>query len=342
VNEERVNKIVEAVLYEGYLLYPYRPSIKNCQRWTFGGLFPQAYSEEHGSDPFMVQTECIVLAGRNAGLRVKVRFLHLVARLVGKLRSPTLPRDDEPAYDLVESLAVDGDIHHAWQEATEQAIDLGETSLADLVHHPIVQGFAFPAGRQWEPIRDGDGVAVGVLIRNRRPISGVVKVRGTPLGEGAIRLSIQVHNQSVLDGSEVVSRDSAQMQSMASTHTILHVQDGEFISLMGPPDAWREAAAGCKNVGTWPVLAGEEGEGDTLLSSPIILYDHPEVAPESPGDFFDGTEIDEMLALRILTMTDEEKRAMALVDEQARRLLQRTQALTPQQMAGLHGTVRRP
>jgi hydrogenase maturation protease len=79
-----------------------------------------------------------------------------------------------------------------------------------------------------------------------------------------------------------------------------------------------------------------------MLSSPIILYDYPEVAPESPGDFFDGTEIDEMLALRILTMTDEEKRAMALVDEHARRLLQRTEALTPEQMAGLHGTFRRP
>jgi hydrogenase maturation protease len=77
-----------------------------------------------------------------------------------------------------------------------------------------------------------------------------------------------------------------------------------------------------------------------MLSSPIILYDYPRVAPESPGDFFDGTEIDEMLTLRIMTLTDEEKVAMAAVDDRASALLARTEALARERLFALHGTVR--
>jgi hydrogenase maturation protease len=62
------------------------------------------------------------------------------------------------------------------------------------------------------------------------------------------------------------------------------------------------------------VLVGKEGTADSILSSPIILYDYPKVAPESPGDLFDATEIDEILTLRILALTDEEKREMAAID----------------------------
>ena len=87
------------------------------------------------------------------------------------------------------------------------------------------------------------------------------------------------------------------------------------------------------------MLVGE-GQRDTLLSSPIILYDYPQIAPESPGDLFDGTEIDEILSLRILTMTDEEKREMRAVDERARRILERTEALPPEHFMKLHGALR--
>ncbi len=130
------------------------------------------------------------------------------------------------------------------------------------------------------------------------------------------------------------------MRSLISAHTILGVRNGEFVSLLDPPEERREAAAACRNVGVWPVLVGEAGRRDAMLSSPIILYDHPEVAPESPGDFFDGAEIDEMLTLRILTLTDDEKRAMAAVDHRARELLARTESMDPEQMLGLHGALR--
>ncbi len=50
MNRALVDQIASAVLYEGYILYPYRPSVKNRQRWTFGGLVPRAYSEAQGAD----------------------------------------------------------------------------------------------------------------------------------------------------------------------------------------------------------------------------------------------------------------------------------------------------
>ena len=110
---------------------------------------------------------------------------------------------------------------------------------------------------------------------------------------------MRVENLTELSTAERGDRSLAQRRAFASTHTILGVRDGAFLSLMDPPDGARDAAAACDNQGTWPVLVGEPGETDSILSSPIILYDYPDIAPESPGDLFDATEIDEILTLRI-------------------------------------------
>ncbi len=77
-----------------------------------------------------------------------------------------------------------------------------------------------------------------------------------------------------------------------------------------------------------------------MLSSPIILYDYPQIAPESPGSLFDGTEIDEILSLRILTMTDAEKDEMRRCDERTRQILERTESMPPEQFMKLHGVLR--
>src|SRR5258708_10534432 len=75
-----------------------------------------------------------------------------------------------------------------------------------------------------------------------------------------------------------------------------------------PPEWAAGEVAACVNTGTWPVQAGPADCRDLMLSSPVILYDHPEVAPESAGDLFDATEIDEILTLRTLALTDAERR----------------------------------
>ena len=135
-------------------------------------------------------------------------------------------------------------------------------------------------------------------------------------------------------------REEALYSSFISTHTILGVEDGNFISLLEPPDELRDHVAQCRNEGTWPVLVGEPGARDAMLSSPIILYDYPQIAPESPGALFDGTEIDEILTLRILTLTDEEKRQMSQLDQRTREILERSDSIAPEEFMKLHGILR--
>jgi hydrogenase maturation protease len=127
---------------------------------------------------------------------------------------------------------------------------------------------------------------------------------------------------------------------LLSAHNILTVERGEFVSLLDTPEELKEFAALCKNVSTWPVLVGEESDRNAMLASPIILYDYPQIAPESAGDLFDSTEIDEILALRILTLTEGEKHEMRNSDERARQILERTEALPEEQFLKLHGVLR--
>jgi hypothetical protein len=343
MNQALVDRIVNAVLYEGYILYPYRPSVKNRQRWTFGGLYPQSYSlAQGGTDAWTMQTECLVAGDGRASLAVTVRFLHLVLRQVGELASPLRewPAEGEPAFRPVPSLSIDGKLVHTWQEAVERTVSLEDADLGDLVGRPREKAFRFPAWRELEPLRRGTGEVAGALVREQQAVEGAVELSAEQAAEGLFKVRVKVLNRMPLEGAGAKGRDEALPRALVSTHTVLGVRGGEFVSLLDPPEQWREAAAGCRNEGTWPVLVGEAGAKDTMLSSPIILYDYPQVAPESPGDLFDATEIDEILTLRILTLTEEEKQAMAAVDERARALLSRTEALAPEQMLGMHGALR--
>jgi hydrogenase maturation protease len=200
--------------------------------------------------------------------------------------------------------------------------------------------FSFPAKRWAEPVPGPDAGIAGVIVRERERIEGAVERRAEREADGLFRVTVRVVNHSPGRDSPRPGRDAALLRSLVSVHTLLGVRGGEFVSLFDPPEVWREAAARCQNVGTWPVLVGAEESNDTMLSSPIILYDYPQVAPESPGDFFDGTEMDEMLTLRILTMTDDEKRAMAAVDGRTADLLARTESAARDSLRSLHGTIR--
>src|SRR5690242_1124007 len=153
MNRSMVDRIVAAVLYEGYILYPYRPSVKNRQRWTFGGLFPQDSSlARQGAEPCSLQTECLVLGTPAAALTVKVRFLHLVERTAGELTSPRaeLPAGQEPAFRAVPVLQVGDRRLQSWQEAEERDIALPERKLVDLARQPYRQGFRFAGRRDLE------------------------------------------------------------------------------------------------------------------------------------------------------------------------------------------------
>jgi len=291
-----VERIANAVLYEGYMLYPYRPSaIKNRRRFNFGVVYPRDYGVAH-DEPFSMQTECMATTDWRMALDVRVRFLHLTAR-------------------------------EGWQEAVEREVNVTAIRVDDLFALPLQVRFAFPSGRASE-------------ARAQEPINGEIEISVHQLAEQIFKITARIVNLTPLADAPHKSLDGALTRSMVSTHTILNSRGGEFISLLDPPESLREAACSLRNIGTYPVLAGDVGARDTMLSSPIILYDYPQVAPESAGDLFDGTEIDEMLTLRILTLTDEEKQEMRDGDQHARRILERTEAMPADQLMKLHGAAR--
>lgn len=286
---DALRKIADAVLYEGYILWPYRRSaLKNTRRFTFGSLEPQG----------RMRTEVLLEDGGDAAVEVTVRFLHEVRR--------QLHRGAEP----VDELTVDGERHLSWDEAAER-----EVSVSGTGRFPI----AIAAGRVEEPLSQDASV-----VRSWGSLEGEVAVEAESLRPGLVRVSVEISNTTPHDGT------------LCSTHTILRVRDGAFVSALDP-----EAAEACRNEGTWPVLVGEPGERHTMLSSAIILEEYPRVAPESPGDLFDGGEIDQLLTLNILGLTDEEKAEMRATDPRARQILERTEALTQEELMRLHGVVRR-
>jgi hypothetical protein len=267
-------------------------------------------------------------------------------------RSPARRGRGSQELELVDELIVDGERHLAWDEAVEREIRTPALSV-EALHAGRRLPIAIPAGREVEELADGDHA--GALIRTWRALNGRLELGAAPAGADATRVSVRILNTTPL---EARSREQALELTFCSTHTLLHAEHGAFVSLAEPPAELTAAAAACRNVGTWPVPVGGEFAGanslasspggeleseryaSTVLSSPIILEDYPRVAPESPGDLFDGGEIDQLLVLNILALTDEEKAEMAASDPRAREILERTESLTPEQLMALHGTVR--
>ncbi len=343
MNDAAVKRIADAVLYEGYILYPYRASaIKNRHRFTFGTLYPRCFSDATGGgEPWSLLCECLV-RGKQPRVECQIHFLQLIDRQIFRLASPLagLPCESDLTAERVDVLQVGNQSHHAWQEACEREIAAGERNLRDVVDHGLQTKFDFPASSEREAIRDADGRVVGVMVRQQRSVDGIIEVAAEAIEPDVFKLSLGVCNGTGFEGATAQRRDEALLHSFASTHAILKVRDGEFVSLLDPPEELRVAAAGCRNVGVWPVLAGDENRRDTMLASPIILYDYPQIAPESAGDFCDGTEIDEMLALRVLTLSDDEKDEMRSLDDRSRAILERTESLPQEHFLKLHGAVR--
>lgn len=318
MNFDVVEKIAAAILYEGYILYPYRPSaIKNRQRWNFGTLYPRAYGEaQRPAEPFRLVAECLAVTGEKATLHVRVSFLQLVRQA----QSPTRA-DAENLHQL-------SDPSLEWDEAVERRWERSDVRLNDLMAGPLTLTLPMDA----TGAVDARGAGPDPELRAE------LSLKADKLPERACRLSLELQNGSALARDVPGTRAEALAKSFVSAHVLFGITGGEFVSLLDPGEVFREAAAACRNVGVFPVLAGEDRT--TMLCSPIILYDYPKIAPESTGDFFDGTEMDEMLALRVLTLTDAEKAEMRAGDARGRQILERTEALTNESLLKAHGAIR--
>ena len=298
---DRVRRIADAVLYEGYLLWPYRKSaLKNQQRFTFGGVYPPAWE-----DRSCMQAQVLLEGDADVQVEIRVRFLHVVARQVLKGEVP------------VEELEADGERWVSWDEAVEREVAPGPIRI--------------PAGDELQAIPGG------AVRRSWRALQGEVSVAREPVRAGLWRVTLRVANTTPWEGAH---REEALRQTFCSTHAVLSAKNGAWVSPTDPPASLRAEVQACANDGVWPVLVGEEGDRSAMLASPIILPDHPQIAPESPGDLFDSGEIDQMLVLNILAMTEQERREMRDADPRAREILQRTEALSEAQIMRLNGAVR--
>jgi hypothetical protein len=334
--------VAEAILYEGYLLYPYRRSSgKNRVRWQFGVLVPPAWAAAHGlvdrdvagsaESPWQ-QTECLVEAPDTATVRIRLRFLHLQRKTAEERRA-------DGGYRPVDRIEVGGRMELSFDEAVPREFDI-EASVGELRHGRRLD-VRVRGGEDVEPLVDDRGEPVGQVVRRRWPLSASVTVSAAPADAPfrLLRLGIRVANTDATtppDGP----RDEALRCCLLAAHTLASVSRGRFLSLLDPPEWAAPAARECRNVHTFPVLAGEPGSADLLLSSPIILYDHPQIAPESPGDLHDATEIDEILSLRTLTLSESEKREARATDPRAAAIVDRVDAMPPEVLERLHGAIR--
>ena len=342
---EQLSAVADAVLYEGYLLYPYRrSSAKNRVRWQFGVLFPRAWVERDGpvvpgvsgsADSWYQQTECLLRFRQpGATLRVRLRYLQLQRKQVEETGHHGGPRE-------VESLRTDdGMLHLTFDEAVPCEVDMA-IPLDDLFQGERSVAAGAAAGTGIEALPSG----AGRVVRRREEVRADLTVGAERLGQNLCRLRVRTTHTGTGPDPRA-TREKALGGALIAAHTLIGGDGVEFVSLIDPPEDLRAHADACRNEFTFPVLGGEPSTsragatGHVLLSSPIILPDHPQVAPESPGDLHDAAEIDEILTLRTMLLTDEEKREARATDPRAAAILDRVDTMPPEVFERLHGAVR--
>ena len=336
---ETARAVADAVLYEGYVLYPYRASSrKNQARFQWGVLTPRSFSHGDGSERCSMRTECLVDPGGSPTLSVRIRCLQAQHRRVEAATGVGSGSGEATTFAHTELLEVEGVRHADWDEAVDRVVDVAPLGLRALEGSDHVEEFSLPGGADSELVRAADGTVTGRFVRRREPVSGRVRIAvDRPIASlPYLKVAVAVENATAVTGLGP-DRDDALGHSLIAVHTMLAIDDGRFVSLLDPPDGAARAAASCHSDGTHPVLIGED---DVVLSSPIILYDHPEVAAQSPGDLYDSLEIDEILALRVMTLTDEEKSEARGTDPRAAAIIDRCDDMSAETLGMLHGQMR--
>ena len=361
---DEVSKVADAVLLEGYLLYPYRASAqKNQLRWQFGVLTPRDWAE-CAAESWYSHTECLFEPGLapDGVLRVRLRFL--------RLRKRRVQRVDGTGFTDTDQLIVHGPtgaeiLHLPWDEGIPEVVDT-DLPVAELAAGERTVPVELASEQTEEPITEADGTMVGRLVRESWPVRAQVLVGTEPVPGpyGVLRLRVRVENTGVgtdsgsagsnvdsepnpdadagseRDAEQDPGRDYALRQSLIAAHSILALSDGQFVSATDPPEWARPAVQACRNEHTWPAVAGDAARPRVVLSSPIILPDFPEIAPESPNELFDGLENDEILTLRTMVLTDEEKREARATDPRAAHLVDAVDSMPPEIFERLHGVIR--
>ena len=317
---ESVRAVADAVLYEGYLLYPYRAnSDRNRSRWQFGVLGPPGAARDGIGEDDRMSAQFPVCDATT--ITLTVRFLQLQHRRAERRRP-------DGGHTTVAELITPTGSWLTWDEGVATEFVFGPLEFAEAT--------AWSLFLTADPGTDVEDLTGGRLVRERRVVTAEVSVSVEPDGP-VDRVSVTVRNT----GAPAVDKDDAIARSLIGTHVIA-ATDGAFVSLLDPPPAARSAVERCDRHRCFPVLAGPPGTTDLMLVSPIILYDHPEVAEQSQGALYDATEIDEILTLRVMTMTEQEKAQARATDPRAAQIIDQCDGMTPAQMLNLHGVLRDP
>ncbi len=328
---DHARRVADAILYEGYLLYPYHQAAqKNQIRFQFGVLMPRGYAAVDPNEASSCQTECLLECPDDAEVSVLVRFLHLQRR---EVQGPD-------AGELRAYLEVDGTEYTAFDEAAEREQHVVAV-VSELLAGDSRTDFHISAGETTQELTDARGRLAGRLVRQWNALDGVISLHAERVAGPyqALRLRVRVEN-STTPLAELRNRDDGLRHALIAAHSLTAVPGGKFLSMTDPPEWAAAEVTACQNTGTWPVLAGPAECTDLMLSAPVILYDHPEVAAESAGNLFDATEIDEILTLRTLTLTDAEKRKARATDSRAAELIDRLDDMPPEMLERMHGAIR--
>ncbi|RUP02333.1 MAG: hypothetical protein EKK34_24190 [Mycobacterium sp.] len=316
---DQARAVADAVLYEGYLLYPYRgTSSKNQSRWQFGVLGPPGAAAAGLGEDEALAAQFLVRSGD--AITLVVRFLQLQHRQA--------QREVAGGFESLDALSTAAGSWLTWDEAVECELSFGPLAFDDAPFDLPVLACA---------ATEIESVGGGRLVRDRREVRAHLTVSAETDGD-LLRMSLRLANTGTTAGDK---RD-ALARSMIGCHVIAAVEGGEFVSLLEPPAAAAGAATRCRHHRCFPVLAGPPDARDMLLISPIILYDHPEVAEQSSTALYDCTEIDEILTLRVMTMTDDEKAQARATDPRAAQIIDRCDAMSAEDMGRLHGVLRDP
>jgi hypothetical protein len=319
---DRARGVADAVLYEGYLLYPYRAnSRKNQSRWQFGVLGPRGAEDAGIGENDTLSAQVLVQPQGETSISGVVRFLQLQHRSAQR----SLGDGD---FEPVDELVAGPRSWLSWDEAVTQEFPFGPLRVMSL---PSALDISIQAGTDVEAV---DG---GRLVRSRRQLRGQLSISAEPAGELSL-LTFEVRNTA----PPASDKDEAIAASMIGAHLLVEVTGGQFVSLLEPPPSAVDAVAKCRQHRCFPVLAGAPGDRDIVLVSPIILYDHPEIAEQSEGALYDSTEIDEILTLRVMTMTDTEKAQARATDPRAAEIIDRCDSMSLESMLNLHGVLRNP
>lgn len=328
-------QIADAVLLEGYVLYPYRASApKNRFRWAFGVLGPSAWSKAGGCEPYWMQSDMLLEPTANTALDLRLRFL--------QNRRRTVQRKTADGFVSVPELDVDGELHVPWDEGEVRELDFSRLECSDTDGLSVELPFELAGGEETESLLAADGTEVGRLVRRWHRLQGVLRVEVEPMmasDRPVLRLRVRIENTTEVGDLEA-PRDAAIPACLIATHLLLEVSGGEFLSMFDPPEWAAELAAENRFVRCYPVLVGARHAPNLMLAAPIILYDHPQMAPESPGDLFDATEIDELLTIRTRMLTDQEKRHARATDPRAARVIDQVDSMPPEILGRLHGAIR--